>query len=774
MVNIKAYLLTCATLVVTATAHHNASMQEYFEELDRFWSYDRSPPVYPSPEMNGRENWSEAWTYARSLVSQMTIEEKVNLTHGFNQPPINGCNGRIGTVERLGFRGLCLLNAGNGVGGSEGGNGYPAALHVGASWSRDLAYERSLHMGREFKRKGVNIALGPAAGALGRLPKGGRNWESPSNDPYLAGVLTYETTVGLQKSVMACLKHFIGNEQETSRKAPRKFTEDPAQDHLWAHNASVSSNIDDKTMHELYLWPFYDSVKAGAGSVMCAFQRVNNSYSCQNSKVLNGFLKTEMAFEGFVMSDWYEQKSGVGSALAGLDVAMPISPLWASGGLEEMVRNGSVPEARVDDIAIRVIAAAWKFADFAPGGGVPYNLTQAHEFVDVRDPASKSVLLQSAVEGHVLVKNVNRALPLRNPKFLSIFGYDAAAGLLNTGSPARFGLWKMGMAAASQYLNGSIMSDEYLDWLFTAQGLQHPAILMLRLMLSDAKLMKMEHISPGILKVQSLSSTLHLILYSDELVTSVANQCQNTIVIIHAAGIRLVEAFYDHPNVSAIVLAHLPGQDSGRALVELMYGRQSFSGRLPYTLGKSEADYGDLEPTMSSDDTPYYPQSNFSEGVFVDYKHFDKYNITPRFEFGFGLTYSDFTYSDLRIRVNPSATLSRLPPFPEKIIPGGIASLWEKAVEVRARIENVGEVSAAEVAQLYLGIPGGPIKVLRGFEKLLLHPSSDGLVSFPLTRRDISSWSVEDQHWAVERGTYNVYVGKSVSDIQLSGTFTIE
>ncbi|CAI6030866.1 unnamed protein product, partial [Clonostachys chloroleuca] len=258
---------------------------------------------------SGRGDWQEAWSYATGLVSQMTLEEKVNLTYGYTTEA-NGCNSKIAPIPRLEFKGICMNNAGNGVGGTEGSNAYPAALHVGASWSRELAYDRALYMGREFKQKGVNVALGPSIGPLGRIPKGGRNWEAPSNDPYLSGVLTYETTVGLQRSVMACVKHLIGNEQETT----------------------------------------------GAGSVMCAYQRVNNSYSCQNSK--------EMAFEGFVVPDWYEHKSGVGSANAGLDVVMPVAPVWQDGLLAEMVRNGSVSEARVDDMVKRVVAVAWRFADF--------------------------------------------------------------------------------------------------------------------------------------------------------------------------------------------------------------------------------------------------------------------------------------------------------------------------------------------------------------------------------------------------------------------------
>uniref|UniRef100_A0A0B7KQP3 Beta-glucosidase cel3A n=1 Tax=Bionectria ochroleuca TaxID=29856 RepID=A0A0B7KQP3_BIOOC len=796
---------------LTTLADSDGTRKEYFDNLERFWSYGRSPPVYPSPEASGRGDWQEAWSYATVLVSQMTLEENVNLTYGYSTEA-NGCNGKIAPIPRLGFKGLCMNNAGNGVGGNEGSNVYPAALHVGTSWNRQLAYDRALYMGREFKQKGVNVALGPSTGPLGRLPKGGRNWEAPSNDPYLSRILTYETTVGLQRSVMACVKHLIGNEQETSRKAPRKFEND--ETHPSHYNASISSNIDDKTMHELYLWPFYDSIRAGAGSVMCAYQRVN-SYSCQNSKVLNGLLKTEMAFEGFVVSDWYEHKSGVGSANAGLDVVMPVAPLWQEGLLVEWL--GMVPEARVDDMVKRVVAAAWRFADFDAGTGISFNLTQAHSFVDAREPYSKHILLQGAVEGHVLVKNVKNALPLQKPRFISVFGYDAVVSMRHIAEGPGFNTWKMGLAGSQRFMNGSVLTNEMLDYLFASSAdqtvtgpeialngtlttgggsdasigsnIDAPLDAIRRQAYEDDTAMAWDVQSPAPL-VNKASEACFVFInaqaseswdrknltdsYSDNIVTTVANQCNNTMVIIHTAGVRLVDAWYDHPNVTAIIIGHLPGQDSGRALVEILYGKQSPSGRMPYTVAKKESDYGvTLDPDFPSEDTPYYPQSNFTEGIYIDYKHFEKHSIEPRFPFGFGLKYSEFEYSNLRVHVNQNKTDSRLPPNPGTVLPGGIVSLWDKVAEIRVDVANTGAVAAAEVAQLYLGIPGGAKKVLRGFEKQLLNPGSQSLFSFLLTRRDLSTWDVAEQQWVLQSGTYQVYVGKSVTDIQLTGEFTV-
>lgn len=195
-----------------------------------------------------------------------------------------------GAVPRLGFPGMCLQDNGNSIRDTDGVNGYPAALHIGASWNRDLAFENYVHLGAEFKRKGANVALGPVAGVLGKVATGGRNWEGFSNDPYLSGALTRQSVLGLQKNVVAAVKHFVGNEQETSRYPPRTFT-------VGALNQSLSSNVDDKTMHEVYMWPFQDAIHAGVGGVMCSYNQLNGSYGCQNSKALNGLVKGELGFQ---------------------------------------------------------------------------------------------------------------------------------------------------------------------------------------------------------------------------------------------------------------------------------------------------------------------------------------------------------------------------------------------------------------------------------------------------------------------------------------------
>lgn len=820
--------LAAAAQILGSVSAQNISAAEA-ANLEQYWSYGRSEPIYPTRKFillggsqliqstdpiaiaqgNGTGDWAEAYARARTLVSQMTDDEKNNITYGYTSTT-NGCSGNSRAVPRLGFPGLCLQDSGNGVRGTDMVNGYSPGVHVGASWNRDLAYDRAHYMGAEFKRKGANVALGPVVGPLGRTARGGRNWEGFSNDPYLSGSLVYQTVRGLQESVIACVKHFIGNEQETYRNPPLEVSN--------TYNQSISVNVDDKTIHELYLWPFQDAVKAGAGSIMCSYNRINNSYGCQNSKTLNGLLKGELGFQGFVTTDWYAQHSGIASAAAGLDMVMPSSTYWENGNLSLAVQNGSLAQSRLDDMATRIVATWYKYSELEnPGHGLPIDLLAPHEIIDARDPASKSTIFQGAVEGHVLVKNVNGALPLQKPKFLSLFGYDAVAASRNTQDNLTWGLWSMGLDNTLSYPNGSGITDIALQYIFmssdspyesgpgvalngtlitgagsgsiTPSYIDAPFDAFQRQAYEDGTFLAWDFSSQNPLVNQGSEASLVFInaqsaegwdrpyltdSYFDELVENVAAQCNNTIVVIHNAGIRLVDRWIDHPNVTAVIIGHLPGQDSGRALVEIVYGKQSPSGRLPYTVAKNESDYGNLlNPVIPPGDVDlYYPQANFTEGVYIDYKAFIAANITPRFEFGYGLTYSTFNYSNLESTVHTGVQTSSLPPE-SAVVEGGLSSLWDIIATVNFTVTNVGSVTAAEVAQLYVGIPGGPARVLRGFDKQTIVPGHSAEFSLDLTRRDLSTWDVITQNWVLPQGSYTIYVGKSVLDIQLVGTLSI-
>ncbi|PHH70872.1 hypothetical protein CDD82_6873 [Ophiocordyceps australis] len=567
---------------------------------------------------------------------------------------------------------------------------------------------------------------------------------------------------------MANLKHWIGNEQETLRRPYHGIQ-------------AVSSNIDDRALHELYMWPFMDGIRAGAASVMCAYNRVNGSYACDSAHLLNHLLKHQLDFAGFVLLDWNAQHS-IDSANAGLDMVMPYKGAWGDA-LLDAVRSGNVSEA------------PWFLVhqdapDFPPPGFGMYNLSAPHKPVEARVPASKPVLLEGAVAGHVLVKNEHGALPFHKPPaMLSIFGYDAAAPVSKNIDFA----FKNGFISSREMAQAPLGSEQHFDQAAKGgtiivggrAGATSPPYISdpLRAIQQRAEAdntwvnWDVASLDPD---VNGASEACLVFINamateawdreglhddaSDGLVLSVASRCANTIVVIHAAGIRLVDRWIDNPNVSAAIIAHLPGQDSGRSLVALLYGEANFSGRLPYTLARNESDYPVYKPCGLASTQSTDPQCDFSEGIYLDYRAFDARNVTPRYEFGFGLSYTTFGYSSLAV----STAASLHPPTSNS------TDLWEIVATVDARIANTGSVAGAEVAQLYLGIPNSPLKQLRGFQKVLVEPQHCVPVRFELTRRDLSVWDVVQQQWAVQRGEYGVYVGASSRDVRLTGVIVLD
>lgn len=543
---------------------------------------------------------------------------------------------------------------------------------------------------------------------------------------------------------------------------------------------------------------------------MCSYNRVNNSYACANSKTQNGILKTELGFQGAITSDWGAMHAGVASAEAGMDMVMPNSELWGDN-LVKAVNNGSLLEDRLNDMATRIMAGYYQMGQDQgfpePGVGMPADLTKPHRIIDARNVSSQQVLLDGAIEGHVLLKNVNNALPLKRPRMLSVFGYSAKSpDQWNYKSNGGVAAWTFG--GESSYLGrdtaagfGGQYYNDFSDiapngTLFCGGGsgavtpasVSSPFDALNARAFDDRTSVFWDFFTPDP-DVASTSDACLVIVnafasegydrprlydnYTDGLIRHVADRCNNTIVIFHNAGVRLVDQWVDHPNVTALVFAHLPGEASGRALVSLLYGESNFSGKLPYTVARNESDYeGFGGPDLPEGRYERFPQSNFSvQGVYIDYRHFDARNITPRYEFGFGLSYTTFNYSNLQISKRDGANTDQYPTG--AIHEGGQVDLWDVVATITADIRNVGEVDGAEVAQLYVAIPNAPVKQLRGFEKPFINATASATVSFNLTRRDLSVWDVVAQKWLLQPGDYGVFVGASSRNLLLNGTLTI-
>jgi beta-glucosidase len=625
----------------------------------------------------------------------------------------------------------------------------------------------------------------------------------------LTGIAMRETIKGYQHAgVQATAKHYIGNEQETMRNPtfnPNGTVTEKLQE-------ALSANIDDRTMHEIYLWPFADAVKAGVSSVMCAYQRLNGSYACENSKAQNGVLKGELGFQGYIMSDWGGTNSGVSSIEGGLDMNMPGglglygfvrgSGSFFGGNITLAVNNGTIPMHRVDDMIVRIMTPYYLLGQddsnyptvdpsspylnvFSPPSTWTreWNLT-GEASRDVRADHGELIRKHGAAAS-ILLKNERNALPLKAPKSIAVFGNDASEptqGLLNqvkfeygtlvsgggsgTGRPSYLvtPLEAIKARAAEDnalvqyWLNNTLIANSNVTSLWIPKE-PEVCIVLLKTWAEEAV----------------DRSSLDVDWNGNEVVNSVAKACNNTIVVTHSSGINNLP-FADHPNVTAIIAAHFPGQESGNSLIDILYGDVNPSGKLPYTIAYNGTDYN-APPTTAVNTTGQYDwQSWFNEKLEIDYRYFDAHNISVLYEFGFGLSYTTFDAGS----IVATQLVDSITSVPESrpILPGGNPALWDAVYTVNVNVTNTGDVAGATVAQLYLTFPesapaGTPPRQLRGFEKVYLEPSESTTVSFDLLRRDVSYWDIISQEWLVPSGVFGFNVGFSSRDLRTSTHATV-
>lgn len=791
-----AFLLAAAATFV-ATPCHGQNPQHF-----------ATPPVFPPLDSKGI-GWEAAFTKAEAFLSQLNLTQKASIVTG----SVTGqCNGNIAPIPALNFSGLCLADGPLSVRIADLASVFPAGITAAATWDRDLIYQRGVALGEEFRGKGAHVHLGPVAGALGRHPLGGRNWEGFSPDPYLTGVAMDFSILGLQKTgVQACAKHFIGNEQETQRSNTISET--------GVGTDAISSNIDDRTMHELYLWPFANAVKSGVASVMCSYNRVNQTYACENSKILNGLLKEELGFQGYVVSDWFATHSGVRAVEAGLDMTMPgpIDTLSASivpppsflgSNLTQAVLNGSLPESRVDDMVRRILTPYFYLnqnSDFPTVDPTTFFVLAAtyaypEEILiqlglDVNNiPPARDVRADHAnlirkigADGIVLLKNVNGTLPLRREKNIGVFGNDAAdvtEGLTFTGdySPpfgANIGTLSVGGGSGSGRNTYVVSPLSAIRNRTIATGARVQYLLdNHRISIDDfSSIFPTPEVCLVFLKSWHREGADRISFENDwnstTIVQNVARRCPNTVVVTHSGGVNTMP-WADNPNVTAILAAHYPGQESGNSIADVLFGDVNPSGRLPYTIPKSAADYDipivNLTGEQALDSSAW--QSDFTEGLMIDYRHFDAKNITPLYEFGYGLSYTSFDLTAPLTVTRKAGGLTPLPPPSNSTHPGGNPALWEVILTLNTTVKNSGNVPGAQVVQLYLTLPQAtvpsntPARVLRGFEKVTLQPGQSAAVGFPLMRRDISFWNVTAQEWQIPQGEMAFAVGFSSRDIK--------
>ncbi|KAF4630304.1 hypothetical protein G7Y89_g7831 [Cudoniella acicularis] len=745
-------------------------------------------------------SWASAISQANNFVNQLNLTEKVGIVTGGS----GFCIGNIAAIPRVGFTGICLSDGPTAVNRMDLVSIFPAGLTIAASWDKDLMYQRGFALGSEFKAKGSHVGLGPVAGPLGRSPLGGRNWEGFSPDPYLTGIAMINSITGMQNAgTQSSSKHFIGNEQETQRTN----SVDANGDNIDA----VSSNIDDRTLHELYLWPFADAVKAGTASVMCSYNRVNETYSCENSPLLNNILKNELGFQGYVVSDWFATHSGAKSANAGLDLTMPgyidstdPATSYFGANLTEAVSNGTVSVARLNDMAQRVMTPYFllgqdkNFPTLDPSSycvlEVEYEtqlpVSERYSFCNTpaRDVRSDhaTIIRNLGAAGTVLLKNSNQVLPLKTPKTIGVFGNDAAD--LTDGLTFVDPLPLPGFDIGTLDVGGGSGSGRHTYIVSPIEAIKSRARSIgarVEYITSNAIISTNDFHSiyptPDVclvfLKTFTTEgydrTTFEADWNSTLVVSNVAKRCPNTVVITHSGGINTMP-WATNPNVTAILAAHYPGQESGNSIVDILWGDVNPSGRLPYTIPVNASDY-DIPIANFTDATIANAwQSNFTEGLLIDYRHFDAKNITPLYEFGFGLSCTNFSIKTPLTLSTLTHTPSTFPASNQPIAPGGNPDLYTPLLNAKTSVTNTGSLSGSTVVQLYVSLPqasvpaGTPIKVLRGFEKVPLNAGETQTIEFQLVRRDLSYWDVDAQNWKIPTGQFTIAIGFSSRDLKSS------
>ena len=651
---------------------------------------------------------------AAAIVGQMTLDEKIASLHGIQDATHYRT---VPGVPRLGVPALNITNGPAGV--TNGGPGHqgsatalPAPVALAATWDIGLARLYGSIVGLEARNLANGFLEGPDINIV-RVPQNGRAFEAYGEDPYLAGQISASFIQGVQsEGVIAEAKHYAGNNQETNR-------------------GTIDDLIDERTLREIYLPAFEASVQGGVDGVMCAYNKVNGAYSCENDLLMNQILKNEWGFGGFITSDFGAVHSTVPSANAGLDVEMPTG-IYFTGALQSAVQSGAVPMASIDDKLVRRYSTMMRYGIFdAPPAN--QSLPTGQDGVLAR---------RIAEAGMVLLKNDGGILPLNASRLRSIAvigPYAAKAKTGGGGSSLVVPAYTVDPVPAIQARAGPGVTVTY------ASGSDIPQAAAMAKAADVAILMIGDDETEG--SDHPITMTLTQIL----LVTAIAAANPKTVVVVKSGSALLIPV----ESVPAILEAWYPGEEDGNAVAAVLFGDYNPSGKLPVTFPQTLADLPANTPEQ-------YPGvngvANYSEGVFVGYRHFDTKGIQPLFPFGHGLSYTSFAYRNLAV------------------VPVRSDSGQTREVLVTFTVTNTGSVAGAEAAQVYVGMPSTsvpqPPKQLKAFSKVFLQPGESASMLLTLDLRAFSYWDVATHGWKIAPGMYQILVGSSSRDIRLQGQVT--
>jgi beta-glucosidase len=605
---------------------------------------------------------------------------------------------------------------------------FPSTVALAATWNRALAQDVGVAMGEEMRAVGRHVLLAPGMN-IARTPLNGRTFEYFSEDPYLTKELAVPVVRGIQSmSVAACLKHYAANNQETDRR-------------------SSSSEIDERTLHEIYLRAFMGTVKdANPWTIMTAYNMVNGVFCCENKYLIRETLMDKWGFDGLVMTDWFasggDKKTTEDCINAGLSLEMPWPSKYKMSSLEKAYQEGKFSDETLNDLVRRNLRAMMRTGLFDSPDELPQGSRNTSEH--------QELTRRVAEEGIVLLKNSENLLPLDidEIKKIAIYGKHMKK---------RFGrLLSGGSSAVSPPhevtpLEGLIKKTrgriQLLEYSKPTQAITDTAIVFVGL----------DH-SRGGDSESSDRQSLHLEEDQVNLIKQIASECEKTIVCIIAGSPIAMNEWID--DVEAVLMCWYGGMEAGHAIANVLFGDANPSGKLPLTFPKRLED----SPAHSTGNSRSYPgdeekKVHYDEGIFVGYRWFDKKGIGPLFPFGFGLSYTDFDFGQVQLE---RETIHEL----------------EDTLRVEVDVMNIGEQAGSEVLQIYAqdleSTIERPPKELVGFEKVRLEPKEKKTVSIVVKADDLSFYDATVHNWKIEKGNYKLLVGVSSRNIVGESEFSYQ
>ena len=724
-------------------------------------------------------SWGQAYQKASLKLKQFNTTEKLSLLYGIQnlkkKSEDGGCIGAIEPIKDK-FPGICLQDGPSGARFTPKTTSWQAPINTASTFNKSLMYNVGKAQGNEYKNKGINVILGPAMN-MQRSPLGGRIWESYGDDPFLSGECATNIIKGIQSNgVIACAKHYVGNDQETNRRGS-------------------SSNIPEQALWEIYIEPFYRSVKdADVGSIMTAYNAVNGTFCANNKHLVQDYLKNIIGFKGFVMTDWWAITSNdTGNFNSGVDMNMPggIRPGDNYTGRDkshwsdfEKKIGKEISEERLNEAVKRILASMYKLGqlndDNIYGGYPKINLLK-----NTINNKNKKLNREASTQSNVLLKNENNILPLKNMKgkTIAVIGNDAKnsnclqiqdCSCKSSTNKIFRGHMALGYGSGTTTFNylidplsaivkrakekdikviysGNITSEiEIIDNkefivgkedILGAKEVAKKADICIIFLNSDSG-------EDYITLEKSIGDRYDLNAWhsGNELVNAVLEVNQNVIVVINAPGpINL--PWLD--KVKGLIFSGFGGSESGNGIADVLFGYYNPSGHLPFIWAKNE-NYPSQINILNR-----VKNYEYNEGVFIGQRYFDKYNKEYIFPFGFGLSYTKFEFND-----DLKATMNK------------------EGLNISFSVKNIGEIEGEVVPMVFLKFPdeietenGYPDKLFKGFDKKWIKPNENVEFNILVDDHALSYYNVNKKSFVrPDKGNYEVFLGFDAKNYNLKQT----